>query len=151
MRQSLGSSVERKLWIARPAHQVLLADALVRTDDVEQALAYLDAAQEETDIGEDRWSEAEIWRVRGDALLKSSGDDDAEVSYHRAIKVAREQEAKTFELRAATSLSRMLIDRDRGDEVRELLAPVYDWFTEGFDTPDLKDAKALLDELPSAE
>jgi class 3 adenylate cyclase/tetratricopeptide (TPR) repeat protein len=151
MRQSLGSAEERKLWIARPAHQVLLADALVRMDAPEEALDYLDAAQEETDAGEDRWSEPEIWRVRGDALLKSAEVDQAEASYQRAIEVARSQEAKTFELRSATSLARLWADQDRCAEAHDLLAPIYGWFTEGFDTPDLKDAKALLDKLPSAK
>jgi predicted ATPase len=147
MQEALGDPEAKILRFARPTHQILLADALVRTNDYDQALAYLDAAQEETDIGEDRWSEAEIWRVRGDALLKSAEDDQAEASYRRAVEVAHGQEAKTFELRAATSLSHLWVDQDRGDKARELLAPIYDWFTEGFDTPDLQDAKALLDEL----
>jgi class 3 adenylate cyclase/tetratricopeptide (TPR) repeat protein len=147
MQHGLGGPEAKIIRVAEPAHQVLLADALIQTDDVELALSYLDAAQEETDIGEDRWSEAEIWRVRGDALLKTERSDEAEASYRRAIEVARGQEAKTFEIRAATSLARVMRDHGRGNVARHLLAPVYAWFTEGFDTPDLKDAKTLLDEL----
>jgi predicted ATPase len=72
---------------------------------------------------------------------------EAEACFQRALAVAREQEAKLFEIRAANSLSRLWRDQGKRDEARELLAPVYGWFTEGFDTLDLKEAKALLDEL----
>ncbi len=116
-------------------------------NDLELSLSYLDAAQEETDTNEDRWSEAEIWRVRGDALLKSAREDEAEASYRRAIDIAQGQEAKTFELRAATSLAQYWHQQNRNSEAHDLLVPVYAWFTEGFDTADLKEAKALLDEL----
>jgi predicted ATPase len=71
----------------------------------------------------------------------------AEACFERALAVARSQQAKSFELRAAISMARLWRDRGKRDEARELLAPVYGWFTEGFDTPDLKQAKALLDEL----
>ena len=73
----------------------------------------------------------------------------AEDSYRRALAVARQQQAKLWELRAAMSMARLWRDQGKRDQARELLAPVYDWFTEGFDTLDLKDAKALLDELES--
>ena len=73
--------------------------------------------------------------------------DEAATRYHRALAIAREQGSRSFELRAATSLARLWRDQGRRAEARELLAPVYGWFTEGFDTPDLIDAKSLLDEL----
>jgi predicted ATPase len=79
--------------------------------------------------------------------LASSGADQAEACLRRAIEVARAQDAKLWELRSATSLARLWADQGKRSQARDLLAPVYDWFTEGFDTPDLKDAKALLDEL----
>ncbi len=73
--------------------------------------------------------------------------DQAESCFRRALEIAGKQEAKSFELRAATNLARQLRDQGRPDEARGIIEPVYDWFTEGFDTADLKDARALLDEL----
>jgi predicted ATPase len=98
-----------------------------------------------------RDSEAEVHRVRGELLLARgpSGQSEAETSFRKAIDVARQQNAKSWELRAVTSLARVWQQQGRNEEARELLAPVYDWFTEGFDTRDLKEAKALLDELTS--
>ena len=87
--------------------------------------------------------------IRGD-LLTAMGDLPAgQASFEKAIAVARRQSAKLYELRAASSLARLWRDQGKRDEARDLLAPVYDWFTEGFDTLDLKEAKALLDELAS--
>jgi predicted ATPase len=100
--------------------------------------------------GECFW-EAEIYRVRGELLLKQneSNRDEAQASFERAIHIARGQTAKSLELRATTSVARLLRDTGRRDDARTMLAEVYNWFTEGFDTADLKDAKALLDELES--
>jgi len=97
----------------------------------------------------ERVYEAESYRIAGEILLKSPEQDLAKARAHfeRALAVAREQQAKSLELRAAMSLARLLRDRDRRAQARELLAPVYNWFTEGFDTLDLKEAKALLAEL----
>ena len=92
-----------------------------------------------------------MYRVRGDLLNMTGDRAGAERSYQRALTVARRQSAKTFELRASTGLARLWRDQGRRDEARDLLAPVYGWFTEGFDTLDLKDAKALLDELASCD
>ncbi len=80
-------------------------------------------------------------------MLKSAREDEAEASYRRAIDIANGQGAKTFELRAATSLAQYWHQQNRNSEARDVLVPVYGWFTEGFDTADLKDAKTLLDEL----
>ena len=89
--------------------------------------------------------------VAGEIALKSPEPDavKAEAYFERALAVAREQQAKSWELRAAISIARLWRDRGNRDEARDLLAPVYGWFTEGFDTLDLKEAKALLDELNS--
>ena len=96
---------------------------------------------------EERWWEAEVHRIKGE-LLKLSGElSEAEASFRQAIEVARRQEAKSWELRATLSLSRLLQKTGRSEEARRLLSEVYGWFTEGFDTPDLKEAKALLEEL----
>jgi predicted ATPase len=97
----------------------------------------------------EKWHEAEINRVAGEIALLSPEPDatKAEAYLERALAVAREQQAKSWELRAAMSMARLLCAQGRRDKARDLLAPVYGWFTEGFDTLDLKQAKALLDEL----
>ena len=101
------------------------------------------------EITKERWWEAEVNRVAGEIALKSPkpGAAKAEAYFERALAVARKQEAKSWELRAAMSMARLWRDQGKRDEARELLAPVYGWFTEGFDTLDLKEAKALLEEL----
>ena len=95
--------------------------------------------------------EAEIYRVAGEVALKSPNQDRTkpEAYFERALAVALQQQAKAWELRAAMSMARLWRDQGKREEARELLAPVYAWFTEGFDTLDLKEAKALLDELSS--
>jgi predicted ATPase len=97
----------------------------------------------------ERWCEAEIHRTAGEIALKSPEPDrtKAEVYFERALAVARQQQAKSWDLRAAMSMARLWRDQGKRDEARELLAPIYGWFTEGFDTRDLKEAKALLGEL----
>src|SRR6185295_13107796 len=92
--------------------------------------------------------DAELHRLDGDLILATGGTaDEAAARYHRALAIAREQGARSFELRAATSLARLWRDQGKRAEARDLLAPIYEWFTEGFDTRDLIDAKALLIEL----
>ena len=97
----------------------------------------------------ENWCEAEVNRVAGEIALKSPEPDEAKAQeyFERALAVARQQQAKSWELRAAMSLARLWRDQGKVRQARELLAPVYGWFTEGFDTLDLKEAKALLDEL----
>ncbi len=95
----------------------------------------------------ERWFAAELNRHKGQLLLRQGHTEAAEELYRKALSIAEEQEAKLWELRAAASLARLRRDQGRRAEARDLLAPVYGWFTEGFDTPDLKEAKALLDEL----
>jgi predicted ATPase/class 3 adenylate cyclase len=111
-----------------------------------QALAEAQALVEQH---EERWWEAEIYRLRGALLLKQTGtqQEEAETWLQRALEVARRQEAKSLELRAAMSLSRFWQQQGRQAEARALLAPVYGWFTEGYGTADLQQAKALLEEL----
>ena len=107
-----------------------------------EAIGLLERTQE-------RWAEAKTYRVRGTLLLSMHDQAAAEDSFHKALAVARQQSARFWELRAALDLARLWRDQDKRDEARELLAPVYGWFTEGFDTRDLKEAKALLEELSS--
>jgi predicted ATPase len=98
-----------------------------------------------------RWWEAEVYRVAGEIARGSPDRDDASSEGHfkHSLSVARKQQAKSWELRAAMSMARLWRDQGKREEAHELLAPVYGWFTEGFDTLDLKEAKALLDELSS--
>ena len=95
----------------------------------------------------ERWFTAELHRHKAWLLLRQGQVDAAEGLYRKALEIAREQEAKLWELRAAVSLARLRRDEGRRAEARDLLAPVYGWFTEGFGTPDLKEAKALLESL----
>ena len=109
---------------------------------IEEALSLIEETGE-------RMSEAEANRIKGELLLRQDKptQSGAETCFRKAIEVAQSQKAKGWELRAATSLARLWQGQDKTDEARNLLAPVYDWFTEGFDTADLTEAKALLDEL----
>ena len=94
------------------------------------------------------WCEADIHRIAGEIALSREPDAaKAETYFERALAIARAQQAKSWELRAAMSMARLWRDQGKRNEARNLLAPVYDWFTEGFDTRDLKEAKALLDGL----
>ena len=97
----------------------------------------------------ERWYEAEVLRVAGEIAMMSPERDTAkaEMFFDRALAVARQQQARSWELRAVTSMAQLWRDRGQRDKARDLLAPVYGWFTEGFDTLDLKDAKTLLDDL----
>ena len=101
------------------------------------------------DTTKERWCEAEVHRVAGEIALKSSEHDvaKAEAYFERALSIARQQQAKSWELRVAMSMARLWRDQGEVQQARELLAPIYGWFTEGFDTRDLKEAKVLLDEL----
>jgi predicted ATPase len=96
---------------------------------------------------QEAWFAAEAHRLRGQILLKMNDRAAAEDSFGRALDVARRQSAKFWELRAATSLARLWCEQGKSGEARQLLAPVYGWFTEGFDTEVLKEAKSLLSEL----
>ena len=127
----------------------VLADVaahLGHTDDGLQTLAEANPLVEQQ---EQRYWEAEVYRLRGVVLLRQPGTPQAEGEawLQRALDVTRGQEAKALELRAAMSLARLWQQQGKRDEARALLAPIYGWFTEGFDTVDLQEAKALLAEL----
>jgi predicted ATPase len=126
-----------------------LAEAFLNAGQAEEGLAVIAEAQEFVTKTGERQCEAEVHRLKGALLLARSPSDQAgaEASFREALEVAHRQSAKSLELRAATSLARLWQQQGRKQVARELLAPVYDWFTEGFDTQDLKDAKALLEEL----
>jgi predicted ATPase len=127
----------------------LLADIYGKAGQTDGALNLVAQALSEKDkTGEGRY-EAELHRLKGELLLSQDATnlEGAKESFRTAIEISQKQSAKSWELRATVSLARLLRDTNRRDEARTMLADIYDWFTEGFDTPDLKDAKSLLDEL----
>jgi class 3 adenylate cyclase/predicted ATPase len=142
-----GSSAYRatgaEVWM--PHHLALLAGAYEIAGQVEEAVTLSDEALQIVERTGERWFAAELYRHKGTLLLRQGHSEAVEKLYHKALSAAQEQGAKLWELRAATSLARLRHNQGRHAEARDLLAPVYGWFTEGFDTPDLKDAKALLD------
>jgi predicted ATPase len=132
-----------------PLFPALLAEALAFAGRIEEGLAALDDALARAAVSGVRSWDGEIHRLCGELTGRLPYPDPAkaEHSFHSALAIAREQGTRGYELRAATSLARLWREHGRRDEARDLLAPVYGWFTEGFDTQDLKDAKALLEEL----
>jgi predicted ATPase len=125
-----------------------LAEAQAKAGQPEQGLTTLAEALALVEQTDERHWEAELCRLKGELLLMQGDDAEAEASLHKAVEVARRQQAKSWELRATVSLCRLWQQQGRIDEARQMLAEIYGWFTEGFDTPDLKEAKALLEELP---
>jgi class 3 adenylate cyclase/predicted ATPase len=143
MSRATGSRAQEPIFLG------LLAEALSLADATEGGLAVLAEALEIAQSSGAKGNDAELHRMRGDFLgrLPSTDDKEVEASFRTALAIAREQGTRGFELRVAVSLARLRRDQSRPAEARDLLAPVYGWFTEGFGTPDLKEAKALLDEL----
>ena len=155
--QATGAEVYRPYFLA------LVAEMHGKAGQTETGLTAVAEALAFVGRTEERFYEAELYRLKGELTLgklkacpepsrrgqgsQFKGEDEAEACFHKALEVAQHQEAKSWELRAATSLARLWQGQGKREEARELLAPVYDWFTEGFDTADLQDAKALLAEL----
>jgi predicted ATPase len=132
-----------------PYALTLQAEAARLVGHIDEALRSLDDAEAMLKQQEDRWFEAEIYRLRGELLLRQSitPDAEAETWLRRALAVARRQQAKSLELRAATSLANLWNAQGEHSKARDLLSPIYGWFTEGFDTVDLKQARRLLERL----
>jgi predicted ATPase len=143
--RSTGSMV----WM--PIYLSYLARAYAEAGQFDDAWRSIGEATTAVEISKERWCEAEIHRTAGEIVLLSPEPDaaKAEAHFERALAVARARQAKSWELRAAMSIARLWRDRGKRDEARDLLAPVYGWFTQGFDTRDVKKAKALLDALAS--
>jgi predicted ATPase len=126
-----------------------LAQANAELGQFDDAWRCISEALTGTDTTKERWFEAELNRIAGE-VMRSSPEPDAtkvEAYFERALAISRQQQAKSWELRAAMSMARLWRDQGKVRQSRELLAPVYGWFTEGFDTLDLKEAKALLEDL----
>jgi predicted ATPase len=152
-RESIAALQQTGVGIFGPFRLATFVDALRRAGQsgaVAESLGFLDAAQSIIDRKGEIWFQAEIHRLRGEVLLDGPAiaRQEGEAAFHRALETARTQEARSLELRAATSLARHWVNNDNRTAAHDLLAPVYGWFTEGFDTPDLIDAKELLDGLP---
>src|SRR5262249_32924245 len=132
--------------MTRPHQLGLLADALGRANEVQEGLWLLEQALAEVRATREEYYEAELYRLQGELLLKLDRPEltRAESALRKSLEVARRQGAKSWELRTAMSLLRLARNTGRGDEARHTLRDVYAWFTEGFDTPDLREAKALL-------
>ena len=155
MRQGLDAYRATGAEVLRPYFLALLAETCVKVGQVADGLAMLEEALTLTQESGTRWCEAEIYRIKGE-LLRSTVDgrrsteeveSEGETCFQKAIEVARGQSAKSWELRATVSLCRLWQGQGKREEARKMLAEIYGWFTEGFDTADLKDAKALLEEL----
>ena len=144
-----GMAVDQSLGVRLDLSGTLgsLAEAQASAGQAEAGLSTLAEAVAFVEKTGERYYEAEIYRLQGELLLMQGDEAEAEASFHKAIEVARRQQAKSWELRATVSLCRLWQEQGRMDEARQMLAEIYGWFTEGFDSPDLQEAKALLEDL----
>ena len=147
MLQGLGNSRATGAGLCIPFYLMTLAEVYGMAAQADEGLKRLAEAANIVEVTQERWAEAEMHRLRGTLLLSMHERAAAEDSFRLALTVAQQQSAKYWELRAAMSLARLWRDQGKVQQARELLAPVYGWFTEGFDTRDLQEAKALLDAL----
>jgi predicted ATPase len=150
LEQGTGLWIQSGAWVWMPNVRAHAAEALAHVGSLDAAAGALDdcMAQMEREGWEERYAIAEVLRIQGWVLDKKGDAAAAERSYAASLAWARKQQAKSWELRTATSLARLWQSQGKQREARESLAPIYAWFTEGFDTKDLKEAKALLDDLP---
>jgi len=139
--------------LTRPWYLAQLAEAYWQAGQIQAGLHVLKEALTIVNTTEERWWEAELHRLQGELLLACSDEHtaQAEICYEHALDTARRQQAKSLELWAALSLSRLWQRQGKRTEARELLAEIYGWFMEGFDTADLQEARALLEELSYKE
>jgi predicted ATPase len=149
IRRGLAALQATRAAVRLPYYMALLAEACGQTGHAVEGLTLLAEALAQVHNTGESWTEAELYRLKGELLLQRSSDNHTEAAtcFHQALDVARRQQAKSLELRAAMSLSRLWQQQGKQDEAYELLAPVYGWFTEGFDTADLQEANALLEAL----
>jgi len=150
-REGLASFDQTGTAMFKPHSYALLAQAYADCQRIDESLRSLDDALAIANSTSEHWITAELYRLKGEILLQTSGGSNvteaAESWFQKSLPLSRERTAKSWELRAATSLARLWRDWDRSAQARALLEPVYEWFTEGHDSADLKDAQALLDAL----
>ena len=149
MRDGLATLRATGAALRLPYYLALLAEACGRTGRAAEGLTLLAEALAQAHKAEESWTEAELHRLKGELLLSLSTDHQAEAEgcLRQALAVASRQQAKMLELRVATRLGRLWQQQGKRAEARELLASIYGWFTEGFDTADLQEARALLEVL----
>ena len=155
LHQGLAAARARGIELFRPHRLALLTDAYGRAGQEEEGLAALSEALTVVDKSGGRFYEADLYRLKGELTLQqarvqrlaSSAQQEAEECFRKAMEIARRQQAKSLELRATMSLARLWQRQGKMAEAHEMLSTIYGWFTEGFDTKDLQEAKALLDEL----
>ncbi|MEO5861596.1 MAG: hypothetical protein ABIW48_03300, partial [Burkholderiales bacterium] len=149
LRGTMGKGNVHGSGVRMPYFQAVLAEGLALSGDIDDALSLIEASLSQIvrPGWEERWPLAEVLRLKGWMLLQQGKLAAAEENYLASLDVGREQQAKSWELRTSTSLARLWRSQGKRKEALDLLKPVYDWFTEGFDTKDLKEAKAILDEL----
>jgi predicted ATPase len=149
IQQGLATRQAIGLELTQPVYLSMLAEAHEHIGQPTEGLTVLADALTRVDTTGERWREAELYRLRGELLLAASAENhrETEACFRQALSMAHQQQAKSLELRTAMSLGRLWQQQGKRFEARELLAPIYGWFTEGFDTADLQEAKALLEEL----
>jgi tetratricopeptide (TPR) repeat protein len=147
MRKAVAAVEGHSEWSRRSLYLCQIASAHASLGQPEIGLDLLDEAIQMAEATSERFFEAELYRLRGKILLSLGKKGEAEAELQRALTIAQHQQARWWELRAATDLARHWHDEGRNVEANSLLQPIYTWFVEGFDTPDLKDAKVLLDKL----
>ena len=149
IREAVNGLSESRTLLWLPLCLAVLAEAYRRTERIEEGLKAAAQGLQLVQQGGERCWEPELYRIRGELLLKGDPSDPAEgrAALESAVRVAREQGAKLLDLRATISLARLLDRQGNRSEARAMLAEIYNWFTEGFDTADLREAKALLEEL----
>jgi predicted ATPase len=157
IRQGLATRQALEAGIFQSYYLALLAEAYGKAGRAEEGLATLAEALAVVDNSGERFYEAELYRLKGELTLQQGSVQDlesrgkeAEECFHKAIEVARQQQAKSLELRASRSLAHLWQQQGKRAEAHQMLSDIYNWFTEGFDTKDLQEAKALLDELAEA-
>jgi predicted ATPase len=143
IREGLAALSATGTYLVRPHFLALLAEALFKVNEFDEALLLLDEAMDLVTSKGERYYEAELYRIKGELLLKA-GNGNAEDCFKRSLQIAESQKAKAWQLRTALSLARLYRSQGKDVEARNLLAPIYDSFTEGFETDDLRDAGVLL-------